>query len=507
VEVAMQATDGVQGSIHAFANNINTREGGTHMTGFKTALTRVVNDYATSHGLLKDIDGTLKGEDIREGLTAVISLKHPDPQFEGQTKTKLGNSEVRGIVESAVHEHLSAYLEEHPDTAEALISKAVEAAKARMAAKKAEELTRRKSALATTSLPGKLADCQTRDPTEAELFVVEGDSAGGCFTGDTEIALASGRSITLERLVEERTEGKTHYCYTIKEDGRIGLGEIETPRKTRENAELVAVTLDNGQTIRCTPDHEFMLRDGSYCEARELASGRRLMPLYRRLSDTDEEDITIDGYEMVKQPSMNDFWEFTHLLADKYNIRKAKYSEADSGHKHHKDFDESKQCLRLRHRPETETPLKNKQAAERSIAVGDRYCQVISDYLDHQSHEIRDKHGRRPLISSKQGRLSAGAIRNAVYALTRPCQYGQCPHDRDPDTCEAMSYQVARDCPSSRSPHGIRRGSITKRLRDGTPQDVVSDRSNVSREVLDKHYDQRSEDEKMEQRRRFLEDT
>jgi len=179
VEIAMQATDELQGSIHAFANNINTREGGTHMTGFKTALTRVVNDYATSNDLLRDLDDTLKGDDIREGLTAVISVKHPDPQFEGQTKTKLGNSEVRGIVESAMHDGLATYFEEHPDTAEAIVSKAVEAAKARKAAKKAEELTRRKSALDSTALPGKLADCQTRDPGEAELFVVEGDSAGG----------------------------------------------------------------------------------------------------------------------------------------------------------------------------------------------------------------------------------------------------------------------------------------------------------------------------------------
>ena len=179
VEVAMQATDELQGSIHAFANNINTREGGTHLTGFKTALTRIVNDYATDNGLLKDLDDTLKGEDIREGLTAVISVKHPDPQFEGQTKTKLGNSEVRGIVESAVHEHLGTYFEEHPDTAEAIVAKAVEAAKARKAAKKAEELTRRKSALESTALPGKLADCQTKDPDRAELFIAEGDSAGG----------------------------------------------------------------------------------------------------------------------------------------------------------------------------------------------------------------------------------------------------------------------------------------------------------------------------------------
>ena len=179
VEVALQATDELQGSIHAFANNINTREGGTHLTGFKTALTRLVNDYANDRDLLSDIDSNLTGEDIREGLTAVISVKHPDPQFEGQTKTKLGNSEVRGIVESTMHDGLGTYFEEHPSTAETIIAKAVEAAKARKAAQKAEELTRRKSALESTALPGKLADCQVRDPAKAELFIAEGDSAGG----------------------------------------------------------------------------------------------------------------------------------------------------------------------------------------------------------------------------------------------------------------------------------------------------------------------------------------
>ncbi|KTG11145.1 DNA topoisomerase IV subunit B [Haloprofundus marisrubri] len=179
VEIAMQATDELQGSVHAFANNINTREGGTHLTGFKTALTRVVNDYANQEGLIDDLDDNLRGEDVREGLTAVISVKHPDPQFEGQTKTKLGNSEVRGIVESATHKHLSTYFEENPTTAQTIIRKAAEAAKARKAAKKAEELTRRKSALESTALPGKLADCQTREPAESELFIVEGDSAGG----------------------------------------------------------------------------------------------------------------------------------------------------------------------------------------------------------------------------------------------------------------------------------------------------------------------------------------
>lgn len=179
VEVAMQTTKDVQSSIHAFANNINTKEGGTHMTGFKTALTRNINDYANSHGLLGDIDGNLKGEDIREGVTAVISIKHPDPQFEGQTKTKLGNASVRGVTESVMTEGLQAYLNENPDEAEAVVQRAVQAAKVRMAQEKAQEVTRRDTPLGNTSLPGKLSDCQTKDPESAELFIVEGDSAGG----------------------------------------------------------------------------------------------------------------------------------------------------------------------------------------------------------------------------------------------------------------------------------------------------------------------------------------
>ncbi|PSQ56339.1 MAG: DNA topoisomerase (ATP-hydrolyzing) subunit B [Halobacteriales archaeon SW_9_67_25] len=394
VEVAMQATDELQGSLHAFANNINTREGGTHMTGFKTALTRVVNDYAGENGLLRDLDDTLKGEDIREGLTAVLSIKHPDPQFEGQTKTKLGNSEVRGIVESAVHTHLGTYFEEHPDTAEVIVSKAVEAAKARKAAKKAEELTRRKSALETTALPGKLADCQTRDPSEAELFVVEGDSAGGCFTGDTEISLASGRSITFEELVAEHESGETHYCYTVNEEGKIALEQIHHPRLTKEDAELVEVTLDNGESIRCTPDHEFMLRGGTYCEAQNLESGQSLMPLYRKQSDTAEDGITIDGYEMVKQPFMSDFWRFTHLLADKYNLQRGRYSADAGDHKHHVDFDKqnnrpdnierlSKEEHLELHREHAEETLHNDDVQEklRELRQSQEFREMMSDRM------------------------------------------------------------------------------------------------------------------------------
>ena len=179
VEVAMQWNSSYQESIFSFANNINTHEGGTHMSGFRSALTRTLNAYARGKGILKEKDDNLAGEDVREGLTAVISVKLHDPQFEGQTKTKLGNQEIRGLVEETVNRKLAEFLEENPGEARRIITKAVEASRARMAARKARDLTRRKSALENSTLPGKLADCTVRDPQHAEMFVVEGDSAGG----------------------------------------------------------------------------------------------------------------------------------------------------------------------------------------------------------------------------------------------------------------------------------------------------------------------------------------
>jgi DNA gyrase subunit B len=178
-EVAMQWNSSYQESIHSFANNINTREGGSHMSGFRSALTRTLNKYARDHGLLKEKEDNLSGEDVREGLTAVISVKLRDPQFEGQTKTKLGNPGMAGFVESIVNSGLGEFLEENPSEARAVIMKSVQAQRAREAARKARDLTRRKSALENSTLPGKLADCSIKDPSLAELFVVEGDSAGG----------------------------------------------------------------------------------------------------------------------------------------------------------------------------------------------------------------------------------------------------------------------------------------------------------------------------------------
>ncbi|MFT8321803.1 MAG: DNA topoisomerase (ATP-hydrolyzing) subunit B [Bacillus sp. (in: firmicutes)] len=179
VEVALQYNDGFTGNIFSFANNINTHEGGTHEAGFKTALTRVVNDYSRKNGLLKDAEANLSGEDVREGLVAIVSVKHPDPQFEGQTKTKLGNSEVRAITDTTFSEHFEKFLLENPSIARKIVDKGQMALRARIAAKKARELTRRKSALEVSSLPGKLADCSSKDPAISELFIVEGDSAGG----------------------------------------------------------------------------------------------------------------------------------------------------------------------------------------------------------------------------------------------------------------------------------------------------------------------------------------
>ncbi|MFV0560389.1 MAG: DNA topoisomerase (ATP-hydrolyzing) subunit B [Enterococcus sp.] len=179
VEVAMQYTDGYHSTIMSFANNIHTYEGGTHESGFKTALTRVINDYARKQKLMKDNDENLSGEDVREGLTAVVSIKHPDPQFEGQTKTKLGNSEVRTVTDRLFSEHFNKFLMENPSVGRQIVEKGMLASKARMAAKRAREVTRRKSALEISNLPGKLADCSSNDPEKCELFIVEGDSAGG----------------------------------------------------------------------------------------------------------------------------------------------------------------------------------------------------------------------------------------------------------------------------------------------------------------------------------------
>jgi len=335
VEVALQYNDGYAETMFSFANNINTIEGGTHLSGFKSALTRGINQYAKSKNLLKD-NIAITGDDVREGLTAVISVKVPNPQFEGQTKTKLGNSEVEGLVASASLEALSSFCEENPSVANKIIDKVIVASRAREAARKARELTRRKGALEGAGLPGKLADCSERDAALCELYIVEGDSAGGCWGGKTKIALADGRVISFEELVEENNQGKKNFCYTMLDNGHIGIAPILNPRLTKQNAEVIKIVLDNAQELICTLDHLFRLADGSYIPAKQLTPQHSLAPLYRKISKK-ESGRGLDGYEMVFDPKAKK-WIYTHVLSDIFNLANNVYTAIEGKHRHHIDF-------------------------------------------------------------------------------------------------------------------------------------------------------------------------
>src|SRR3989344_912881 len=333
VDVGLQYNVGYNENLFGFVNTINTVEGGTHVSGFKTALTRVLNDYLKKTGNGKE--EALSGDDAREGLTAIISIKIPHPQFEGQTKTKLGNSEVKGLVDSIVTTALSEFFEENPAIAKRIVTKVLESAKARLAAKKARDLVRRKSAFSFSGLPGKLADCSAKKSEDTELYIVEGESAGGCFSGDTEVALTDGRNLSFIELIKEYNGGKENFCYTIKENGSIGIEKIENPRITKKNAEVLKVVLDNDDEIICTPSHKFMLRDESYKEAKNLTRNDSLMPLNKRISRIGGR-ITIEGYEMVWDSKKT--WIFTHMLADEHNLKKGVYSKEQGDHRHHIDF-------------------------------------------------------------------------------------------------------------------------------------------------------------------------
>ena len=255
VEIAMQYNDGYQPNIYSFCNNINTHEGGTHEEGFRLSLTRVINNYAKSHNYLKEKDDSLSGDDCREGLTAIVSVKHPDPQYEGQTKTKLGNAEVRKIVSTILSKALDKFLLENPDTAKIIMDKVTLASKARMAAKRAREMTRRKTALDVSNLPGKLADCSSKDPSECEIFIVEGDSAGGSAKSGRDRRIQAilplrGKILNVEKARLERILGNAEIRSMITAFG-TGIGEEFNINKLRYHKIVIMTDADvDGGHIR-----------------------------------------------------------------------------------------------------------------------------------------------------------------------------------------------------------------------------------------------------------------
>jgi DNA gyrase subunit B len=281
-EVAMQWNSSYQESIHSFANNINTREGGSHMSGFRSALTRTLNKYARDHGLLKEKEDNLSGEDVREGLTAVISVKLRDPQFEGQTKTKLGNPGMAGFVESIVNAGLGEFLEENPSEAKAVIMKSVQAQRAREAARKARDLTRRKSALENSTLPGKLADCSVKDPSLAELFVVEGDSAGG--------SAKQGRDRNTQAVLPLR--------------GKILNVEKSRIDKVLQNTEIQALITAIGTGVR----DEFNLENARYHKVVLMTDadvdGAHIRTLVLTLLFREMQELIEAGYVYIAKPPL-----------------------------------------------------------------------------------------------------------------------------------------------------------------------------------------------------------
>lgn len=334
VEIAMQYTDRYNELLLSYANNINTTEGGTHMVGFKTSLTRVINDYARKNKFLKENDDSLAGEDVREGLTAIISVKLTEPQFEGQTKTKLGNSEMRGFVETSTSENLTAFLEENPNQARVILDKCLRAARAREAARKARELTRRKGVLDGTSLPGKLADCSEKDPSVSEIFLVEGDSAGGTAISGRDrkrqaILPLRGKILNVEKARLDRILSSDEIKNMITAFG-CGIGDDFNLDKLRYHKIIIMTDADvdgaHIRTLLLTFFYRYMapLIEGGYVYAAQppLFQVKKGKEVYYTYSDLEQEKLlasiadkpgkaVIQRYKGLGEMDEDQLWETT----------------------------------------------------------------------------------------------------------------------------------------------------------------------------------------------------
>jgi DNA gyrase subunit B len=330
VEVAFRWGTGYERTVECFTNTIRNVHGGTHRKGFERAAVKAVQDaISRSRGLLKPKEDPPILDDVLEGMTAVIHVRIPEPQFTSQTKDELSTSGITKVIQAVVDRHIKAWTEDRRTKTEAktVLQKVVDAGRVRLTQKQQKDAARRKTALEGAAMPAKLVDCRTTGVSRSELFLVEGDSALGCFTGDTMIALASGTSRSFKDLAEDWDQGITHFGYTTNEAGRVVVAPLVAPRLTKSGAPLVRVTLDNGESVRCTPDHLFRRRDGSYRRADALVAGDSLMPLYRSVSAKSAGD-ELDGYERVWMND-RDEWVYTHYLADAYNLRQGTDSVAN----------------------------------------------------------------------------------------------------------------------------------------------------------------------------------
>lgn len=333
LELALQYTTGYTENILSYANNINTTEGGMHLNGFKTALTRSINNYARSHNLLKASERNLTGEDVREGLTAIISIKLTEPQFEGQTKTKLGNPQVKSVVESITSEEISAFLEENPQYAKQIVEKTLQSARARDAAKRARDMTRRKSALDNTAMPGKLADCREKDPAKSEIFIVEGDSAGGSAKSGRDSKIQAilplrGKILNVEKSRLDRILGADTLKSMITAFG-AGIGDDFNIEKARYHKIIIMTDADvdgaHIRTLLLTFFYRYMrplLEHGYVYIAQpplyKITRGKHVEYAYddkeldRKLADvTDRSRISLQRYKGLGEMDAQQLWETT----------------------------------------------------------------------------------------------------------------------------------------------------------------------------------------------------